>query len=394
MSTTPFYLFSFDKFKKRVNLIKSAFGDEIPLCYSIKANPFLLKELPEALSHVEVCSPGELSICENLKIAPEKVLYSGVMKESTDIKRAIDYGVDILTAESIRHVILEEEAASKSGKTVKVLLRLTSGNQFGMSTDDIRSIIGNKDKYPHIDFIGLHYYSGTQKKTAAIENDMNLIDEVLKGLKSDFGFEPKTVEYGPGLGADYFNPPYEEREENALKELVDLLKDFAEKYPLALEFGRFIAAPCGYFVTEIKDIKSNNDMNFIICDGGIHHLKYHGQTMGMQIPPLACIKGEKGLDIAKIDNISFPDISAEETADYSICGSLCTVADVLIRKVRLPKAEIGDKLIFARCGAYSVTEGTMLFLSRCMPKIYYKNSFGDIEVLRDFFFSDTLNTPK
>ena len=81
MSTTPFYLFSFDKFKKRVNLIKSAFGDEIPLCYSIKANPFLLKELPEALSHVEVCSPGELSICENLKIAPEKVLYSGVMKE-------------------------------------------------------------------------------------------------------------------------------------------------------------------------------------------------------------------------------------------------------------------------------------------------------------------------
>ena len=394
MNTTPFYLFSFDKFEKRVNLIRNAFGENIPLCYSIKANPFLLKELPEAVSHVEVCSPGELSICENLKIAPSMVLYSGVMKEYTDIKRAIDYGVDILTAESIRHVTLEEEVASQSGKTVKVLLRLTSGNQFGMSSEDIFSVIGNKDKYPHIDFIGLHYYSGTQKKAVAIQNDLALMGEVLKGLKAEFGFEPQMVEYGPGLGVDYFNPPYDEWEENALDELAGLLKDFAEKYPLALEFGRFIATPCGYFVTEIKDIKSNNDMNFIICDGGIHHLKYHGQTMGMQIPPLAYIKGEKELDIAKIDNISFPDISAEETADYSICGSLCTVADVLIRKVNLPKANVGDKLIFARCGAYSVTEGTMLFLSRCMPKIYYKNSLGNIEVLRDFFFSDTLNTPK
>lgn len=48
-------------------------------------------------------------------------------------------------------------------------------------------------------------------------------------------------------------------------------------------------------------------------------------------------------------------------ADYTLCGSLCTVADVLVREVKLKKLEIGDILEFAHCGAYSVTEAPALF---------------------------------
>ena len=36
----------------------------------------------------------------------------------------------------------------------------------------------------------------------------------------------------------------------------------------------------------------------------------------------------------------------------------------------LPKLEIGDILIFENCGAYSMTEGNLLFLSRDIPQIY------------------------
>ena len=67
MRQTPYYVFDTDEFAKRAAMIRAALdckgGRRIPLCFSIKANPFLLHRLPAGLDHVEVCSPGELEIC-------------------------------------------------------------------------------------------------------------------------------------------------------------------------------------------------------------------------------------------------------------------------------------------------------------------------------------------
>ena len=65
--STPCYVFDFDKFEKRAQAIKNELTN-IPLTYSIKANPFLLGGLPDEIAHVEVCSPGELEICKMLGI--------------------------------------------------------------------------------------------------------------------------------------------------------------------------------------------------------------------------------------------------------------------------------------------------------------------------------------
>lgn len=91
---------------------------------------------------------------------------------------------------------------------------------------------------------------------------------------------------GPGFPGDYFNPPYDETEKATLGESKSTILAFAEKYPLGIEMGRYLAAPCGTYASRVMDIKNNSDTNYIICDGGIHHLKYHGQTMAMQIPEM------------------------------------------------------------------------------------------------------------
>ena len=113
MRQTPYYVFDTDEFAKRAAMIRAALdckgGRRIPLCFSIKANPFLLHRLPEGLDHVEVCSPGELEICIALGVKPESIIYSGVMKEKCDIERAVSYGAGILTCESIRHAALISE---------------------------------------------------------------------------------------------------------------------------------------------------------------------------------------------------------------------------------------------------------------------------------------------
>ena len=60
---TPSYLFDLDLFSRRVKLVKSYFGPRTSLCFSIKANPFLVGFLPAEIDKLEVCSPGELTIC-------------------------------------------------------------------------------------------------------------------------------------------------------------------------------------------------------------------------------------------------------------------------------------------------------------------------------------------
>lgn len=402
MRQTPYYVFDTDEFAKRAAMIRAALdckgGRRIPLCFSIKANPFLLHRLPAGLDHVEVCSPGELEICIALGVKPECIIYSGVMKEKCDIERAVSYGAGILTCESIRHatliseVMLEcmSEGAQEAGlveKKAQVILRLTSGNQFGMSLEDIEYIISHPDEFKGITVMGIHYYSGTQKSLRKINKDLEKIKSALTGLKEKYGFEPQLVEYGPGLCVEYFEDEWQEKEKHSLDEAAEVLREFAEEYPLGIEMGRFLAASCGKYYTQVKDLKSTGDANYAILDGGINHLNYFGQRMAMQVPPIKVYGGEVSENEEKpgVELTQMPD------ADYTLCGSLCTVADVLVREVKLKKLEIGDILEFAHCGAYSVTEAPALFLSRQLPAIYAYSKGCGYECLREHIPAAEIN---
>lgn len=402
MRQTPYYVFDTDEFAKRAAMIRAALdckgGRRIPLCFSIKANPFLLHRLPEGLDHVEVCSQGELEICIALGVKPESIIYSGVMKEKCDIERAVSYGAGILTCESIRHATLISEVmleciqegayeAEFAETKAHVILRLTSGNQFGMSLDDIEYIISHPDEFKGITVIGIHYYSGTQKSLRKINKDLEKIKSALVMLKDKYSFEPQLVEYGPGLCVEYFEEDWQEKEKQSLDEAAEVLREFAEEYPLGIEMGRFLAASCGKYYTQVKDLKSTGDANYAILDGGIHHLNYFGQRMAMQVPPIKVYGGEVSENEEKpgVELTQMPD------ADYTLCGSLCTVADVLVREVKLKKLEIGDILEFANCGAYSVTEAPALFLSRQLPAIYAYSKGCGYECLREHIPAAEIN---
>lgn len=402
MRQTPYYVFDTDEFAKRAAMIRAALdckgGRRIPLCFSIKANPFLLHRLPEDLDHVEVCSPGELEICIALGVKPESIIYSGVMKEKCDIERAVSYGAGILTCESIRHATLISEVmleciqegaheAEFAETKAHVILRLTSGNQFGMSLEDIEYIISHPDEFKGITVMGIHYYSGTQKSLRKINKDLEKIKSALTGLKEKYGFEPQLVEYGPGLCVEYFEEDWQEREKQALDEAAEALREFAVEYPLGIEMGRFLAASCGKYYTQVKDLKSTGDANYAILDGGIHHLNYFGQRMAMQVPPIKVYAGEVSENEEKngVELTELPD------TDYTLCGSLCTVADVLVREVKLKKLELGDVLEFGHCGAYSVTEAPALFLSRQLPAIYAYSKECGYECLREHIPAAEIN---
>ena len=48
-------------------------------------------------------------------------------------------------------------------------------------------------------------------------------------------------------------------------------------------------------------------------------------------------------------------------------------------------------ILFHRCGAYSVTEGSVLFLSRKIPEVYLYNETDGLEKMRGFVEAADIN---
>ena len=109
---TPSFVFDESALERRMREVKAIVGDSVHLCYSIKANPFLIPAMQKATELLEVCSPGELTICEDVGVDCSTILFSGVNKTLEDIEHAMDAGAIRFTAESPMHIRLLEQAAA------------------------------------------------------------------------------------------------------------------------------------------------------------------------------------------------------------------------------------------------------------------------------------------
>ena len=82
---SPLYVFDVQALRQRVALLRRSLPTGVGLCYAIKANPFLLRELCGQVERFEVCSPGEAAICRRLHIPAQSQVISGVYKTPADI---------------------------------------------------------------------------------------------------------------------------------------------------------------------------------------------------------------------------------------------------------------------------------------------------------------------
>ena len=371
---TPSFIFDIESLTKRVSEMRTITEQKYNLCYSIKANPFLIPAMIQLVDHLEVCSPGELAICETLKVPAEMIIYSGVNKGYKDVSEAFDYGVETFTAESVHQMELVNRVAAEKGRDVSILPRLTAGTQFGMAKEDLVYLIENRGRYSHVHIDGIHYFVGTQrKKLEKQKKELSMLKELFAELRTTYGIELKKLEYGPGLPVPLFDGEDFSDTLQPMKELQDTLAEVSSWAEVTVEMGRFIATECGTYITSVADQKSE----YCILDGGINHVNYVGQMMGMKNPVIRHIKTTDHTD----------------NKEWVLCGSLCTTNDVMVRKISFEGLSVGDVLSFENIGAYSVTEGIYLFLSRTMPKIILRFSRDDYQLARDAIETSSLNTP-
>lgn len=373
---TPYFLFVIDSLLERIEIIRHKLQNKADLCYAVKANPFLIPYIDKVVEKFEVCSPGEYEICKALGIDLTKIVLSGVYKNGNDLIETFeDMFAGVYTVESKQQCRNLYILAKQNKRKIHVLLRLTSGNQFGMNREDIEEIINNKDYMEYLEVDGIHFFSGTQKKNfTIIEDEIKQLIDFCNDLKQRYGFVVQKLEYGPGLYIDYFGNEAENLSQiEALYEVISRVEDTIK---ITIELGRYLTALCGEYITKVVDVKKNRNINYAIVDGGINHIDYYGQMMGIKEPRVSVIYMS--------DKESFPK------EEWTVCGALCTVHDILLKKIEARSLEEGDLFVFHDAGAYAVTDTKVLFLSRDLPAVLIEQN-GEIACLRRIKGTSVLN---
>lgn len=415
---TPSYVFDLDVIRNRISYIKEKLNngvndgkDRISICYAMKANPFVVGMIDDSVDGYEVCSPGEFKICERAGADIGKVVLSGVYKDTEETSRIVsEYGSSILyTAESENQFKLVNREAEKNGTVVDIILRVTTGNQFGMDESVLCRLIKDREQYKGLNIVGIQHFSGTQRHNMNIyREELEYCDSLIEKLASEYGFETRILEFGTGFFFEYFQDKPEQKAKTIAKgkskapfDEQDLLEGFGKllsvmKYQgkVTLEIGRFIAASCGRYYTSVVDHKINNGKHFCITDGGMHQVNYFGQMMAMKLPYFRQFKKDgRTLDAGYASNY-LEDVSDEKKKDFeriNLCGALCTINDNLVKDMPVFEAEEGDIFEFQNTGAYSMTETPALFLSRDIPRVWLYSRKQGLMLMRERFETNVLN---
>ena len=373
---TPLYVFDINVLRRRIAYLRNSLPG-VRLCFAVKANPFLLQELRGFADRFEVCSPGEAEICNRAHIPAAQQVISGVYKTPSVMEKMIAQGNGprLFTVESVRQFRLLSGLAEQYRKPINVLLRLTSGNQFGMEEQEIVQLVQEREEYPLVCIRGIQFFSGTQKTSLKrLRRELEAVDTFVCALQETCGFTVQELEFGPGFPVNYFQGQAFD-EDAFLAGFSGLLAGLRCGARVTLELGRSIAASCGSYLTRVVDVKQNRGQNYAIVDGGMHQMVYYGQSMAMQHPQCRIYPPRSG-----------------DAENWNLCGSLCTVNDILVKQLPVAGLKCGDVFAFGNTGAYCMTEGISLFLSRALPRIVLLRAEGAPLLVREALPTDRINT--
>ena len=360
-SNIPCYCFDTIRFKQNIERFQDIFGPDIRLLFSLKANPFFMRTALDNADGIEICSDGELYITKRQGADPSKITYGGICKEKTDIVNALRFGIRRFSIESAGQLTMLDEQAAAQGIKVNALLRLSTQRQFGMSVQSADKCIRGMELSNTV-ITGLHFYPKTMRMSVGdVVKDYAMFEKMLGQINASC---IKEISYGAGIGVNYYG---ESSHWTVAKEVSNKLAALSSQFDVTYEAGRLLSADAGAYIVRVVEVKEKEDGNFVIVNGGRHQFTYFGGLMklGKKVPIMSLIRNN-------------PDSGEIKT---TIAGALCNEADILANDIAMPPVHEGDFIVFYNAGAYCVTEGAALFLSRDIPAVFLAGE-GTIELRR------------
>jgi diaminopimelate decarboxylase len=345
---TPCYVYSRATIERHWHAFDHAFGTQPHLvCYAVKANSNLavLGLLADLGSGFDIVSGGELERVLRAGGDPAKVVFSGVGKSATEMRRALEAGIRCFNVESEPELERLDQVAAGLGVRAPVSLRvnpdvdpkthpyISTGlkqNKFGIDITRAEAVYAMAAALEHVEVRGVDCHIGSQLTSLApfvdaLDRVLELIDRL-----TGRGIAIRHLDIGGGLGIRYRDevPP----EPAAYAEAMhDRLR--GRTLEVLLEPGRAIVGNAGVLLTRVEYLKSTTEHNFAVVDAAMNDL----------LRPALYDAWQEILPVRE---------GADTPArTYDIVGPVCETGDFL-GKARDLALRPGDLLAVRSAGAY------------------------------------------
>lgn len=349
---TPTWVYSAHVLRARVAALRDALdaaGVAVGLHYAVKACDHLavLRVVAAAGAGVDVVSGGELQRARVAGIPADRIVFSGVGKTAAEIRLAIGEGIGQINVESAEEIEAISAIAVSMGQIAPVALRINpdvdAGTHEKISTGRARDKFGipyaravalyaRTAELPGLRPVGLAMHIGSQiVSLAPYREAFARVAGLVRDLRGA-GLKVDSVDCGGGLGVPYRNEP--------VVSPTGLAAVLAEAFGrldvrLALEPGRWIAAPAGVLLGSVVFEKRDGQSRFVVLDAGMNDLvrpAMYGSWHG--IAPVSATDA----------------LGAVSPAD--VVGPVCESSDTFARGRKLPDLRPGARVAILDAGAY------------------------------------------
>ncbi len=349
---TPFYYYDTRVLRDTLACIKSEVAkyERFDVHYAMKANvnPKVLKIISENGFGADCVSGGEIRAAIKAGIPASKIVFAGVGKADWEIELGLEHNIFCFNVESIPELEVINQLAAERGKVANVVFRInpnvgahthaniTTGlaeNKFGISMQDMESVIDVSQDMKNVKFVGLHFHIGSQildlGDFTALCNRVNELQDKLEARH----IQVEHINVGGGLGIDYQHP-----NRQSIPDFKGYFRVYDEHLKLRsyqtlhFELGRSVVGQCGSLISKVLYVKQGANKQFAILDAGMTDL----------------IRPALYQAFHKIENIT----SDAPMQTYDVVGPICESSDVFGKAIDLNGVKRGDLIALRSAGAY------------------------------------------
>ncbi|MDE2615550.1 MAG: diaminopimelate decarboxylase [Burkholderiales bacterium] len=350
---TPLFVYSKAAMLAALGAYQRGFaGRKAQICYAMKANSSLaiLQLFARAGCGFDIVSGGELERVLAAGGDASKIIFSGVGKTRTEMRRALDAGIGCFNVESEAEIDVLNEVALAAGQRAPVSIRVNpnvdakthpyistglKGNKFGIAHERALTTYRHAAALPGLKVVGIDCHIGSQiTQESPYLDAMDRVLDLVQAIEAT-GIPLHHIDFGGGLGIDYNGDTPPAADALWAKLLAKLDARGYGQRQLMIEPGRSLVGNAGVCLTEVLYLKPGEQKNFCIVDAAMNDLPrpamyeaYH------QIVPLTPRQGAN--------------------TNWDIVGPVCESGDWLGRD-RMLNVQTGDQLAVLSAGAYCMS---------------------------------------
>lgn len=367
---TPCYVYSRAMIESRWRAFDAALGEHPHLvCYAVKAcsNLGVLGLLARLGSGFDIVSVGELERVLRAGGDPARVVFSGVGKSETEMRRALEVGVDCFNIESEPELERLNEIAGDCRRQARIAVRVNPDvdpnthryiatglreSKFGVPIIAAAGLYAKARTLADVRVVGVACHIGSQ--LTELGPFVDALDRLL-GLVEDLrgqGIQLEDLDLGGGLGIRYRNenPPDPQLYVDTLLERLRRRGIRPGEMRIVIEPGRAVVGAAGVLLTRVQYLKPGTGKHFAVVDAAVNDLL------------------RPALYDAWHDIVPVASGGSGPPRIYDVVGPVCESADFLARGRELAIAP-GDLLAIRSAGAYGASMSSRYNTRALAPEV-------------------------